>query len=84
MYQYAHTALVTEEKVIRGSLMGGGHPDRDVPTLLRMFQEGYLPVDRLKSGYMGFDDLNTNLDKLHHGDVVRQILLPHGADALNK
>ena len=78
MYQYAHTALVIEEKVIRGSLMGGGHPDRDVPTLLRMFQEGHLPVDKLKSGTMGFDALNANLDKLHHGEVVRQILLPHG------
>ena len=37
-----------------------------------------MPVDRLKSSTMGFADLNLALDKLDRGEVVRQILLPHG------
>jgi Zn-dependent alcohol dehydrogenase len=77
-YPYPHTAMVSEEKSIRGSLMGGGFAERDVPQLFKFFLEGRLPVDRLKSGSMGFDQLNDNLDRLDRGDVVRQILLPHG------
>ena len=78
MYQYAHAALVAEEKAFRGSLMGSCVPERDIPRYIRMFLDGKLPVDRLKSGTMGFDALNDNLDLLDRGAVLRQILLPHG------
>ncbi len=77
LFAYAHTALVSEEKVIRGSLMGSCVPQRDLPKYLGYFMEGRLPVDRLMSGTMGFEDLNEGLDKLHEGAVLRQILLPH-------
>lgn len=79
LYQYPHAQLVSEQKTIRGSMMGEGPPGRDIPRYLRMFQDGRLPVDRLRSGTMGFDALNRNLDLLDQGSVVRQILLPHGA-----
>jgi Zn-dependent alcohol dehydrogenase len=78
MYQYAHAMLVGEEKAFRGSLMGGGVAERDIPTYLKFFQDGKMPVDRLKSDSIGFDKLNVSLDLLDHGDVVRQILLPNG------
>jgi alcohol dehydrogenase len=78
LYQYPHTSLVSEEKAIRGSLMGGGVADRDIPLLLKLYQDGKMPVDRLKSSAMGFDELNLALDKLEGGSVVRQILLPNG------
>ena len=76
--QYAHTALVSEEKVIRGSLMGSCVPERDLPTYVGFYLQGRMPVDRLMSDHIGFQDLNGALDKLHHGSVLRQILLPHG------
>jgi alcohol dehydrogenase len=78
MYQYAHAALVGEEKAFRGSFMGTGVVERDLPRYLRYFQEGKMPVDRLKSGTMTFDELNHNLDLLDRGEVVRQVLLPNG------
>jgi Zn-dependent alcohol dehydrogenase len=78
LYQYAHAMLVSEEKAFRGSLMGSGVAERDIPQLLRFYREGRMPVDRLKSGTMGFDALNENLDLLDGGSVLRQILLPHG------
>lgn len=78
LYQYAHAALVAEEKVFRGSFMGSCVPERDLPRYFKYFQDGKMPVDRLKSGTMGFDQLNHNLDLLDRGEVVRQILLPHG------
>jgi Zn-dependent alcohol dehydrogenase len=78
LYQYPHAQLVAEEKVIRGSLMGGGLADRDVPQLIRLFKDGKMAVDRLKSSTMGFEELNLSLDRLEGGSVVRQMLLPHG------
>jgi alcohol dehydrogenase len=78
LYQYPHAMLVSEEKAIRGSLMGSGVAERDIPLLLKLYRSGKLPVDRLKSGAMGFDQLNLSLDMLESGEVVRQILLPNG------
>jgi len=78
LYQYAHAALVFEEKALRGSLMGSCVPERDIPRYLKHYRDGRMPVDRLKSGTMSFDELNANLDRLDRGEVVRQVLLPHG------
>lgn len=79
MLEYPHSLLVAQEKVIRGSLMGSAVAERDIPQCLQFFLEGRLPVDRLKSGTMGFEGLNANLDALDRGAVLRQILLPNGA-----
>lgn len=78
LYQYAHAALVTEEKVFRGSFMGSCVPERDIPRYIDLYKQGKLPVDRLKSEAISFDRLNVSLDLLDRGEVVRQILLPHG------
>lgn len=78
MYQYAHAQLVGEEKAFRGSFMGTGVVERDLPLYLKYFENGRMPVDRLKSGTMTFDQLNLNLDLLDRGEVVRQVLLPNG------
>lgn len=78
MYQYAHAALVSQEKVFRGTEMGSSVPARDIPRYLQMYKDGKLQVDRLKSGTMSFGELNMNLDLLDRGAVLRQILHPHG------
>lgn len=76
--EYNHTPLIADEKVIRGSFMGSCIPERDIPQYMKFYQEGRMPVDRLKSKTMSFDDLNLSLDLLDRGEVVRQILLPNG------
>ena len=58
--------------------MGSGVAERDIPLYLKLYQDGKMPVDRLKSGTIGFDRLNDSLDLLDRGMVVRQILLPNG------
>jgi len=78
LYQYAHAGLVSEEKTIRGSLMGSCVPERDIPLYIGLYQDGKMPVDRLKTSTIGFDGLNEGFDLLHEGNVVRQVLLPHG------
>ena len=78
LHQYAHAALVGEEKAFRGSFMGTGVVERDLPRYLEHFSAGRMPIDRLMSGTMTFDQLNKNLDMLDRGEVVRQVLLPNG------
>lgn len=78
LYEYAHAMLVSDEKVMRGSFMGSSVPDRDLPRYLKAYQDGRMPVDKLKSATMAFDGLNLSLDLLKRGEIVRQVLLPNG------
>lgn len=77
-YAYSHAMLVVEEKSYRGSFMGSGVAERDIPRYIRMYLDGKMPVDRLKSELIGFEKLNLSLDLLDRGEVLRQILQPHG------
>ena len=76
--QYSHAGLVLQEKSFRGSFMGSGVAQRDVLRYVDFFMAGKMPIDKLKSGTMTFEELNINLDRLHSGEVTRQVLLPHG------
>ncbi len=78
-FNVPHLAWVSEERVLRGSLMGGGVPAQDIPKYADMYLKGRLPVDKLRSDHIGFDRINEAFDLLHGGGVVRQILMPHGA-----
>jgi len=78
-YTVQHLPWVVEERVLRGSYMGGGVSQQDIPRYVDMFLRGRLPVDKLRSEHIRFDQINEGFDKLLGGGVVRQILLPHGA-----
>lgn len=71
-----HVNLVAEERTVKGSYIGSCVPLRDVPRYIELYQRGLLPVDRLMSETVGFDDLNAALDRLASGDTVRQLLIP--------
>lgn len=75
--EYAHAPMVSDEKSVRGSYMGSSVPLRDIPRFLELYLSGRLPVDRLRSGDVGFDDINRGFDLLASGEVVRQTLRPH-------
>jgi alcohol dehydrogenase len=63
----------------RGSFMGGGVPQKEIPRYVDLFMRGRLPVDRLCSEQIDFEHINEGFDRLREGSVIRQILLPHGA-----
>ncbi len=67
-------ALVADERVIKGSYMGSAVPARDIPRFIDLFLSGRMPIDRLRSDVIGFDDLNAGFDRLDDGVVVRQVL----------
>jgi len=71
-------SLVAEERTLKGSYVGSCVPLRDIPRYVGLFRRGHLPVDRLMSERVGFDDLNVAFDRLASGATVRQVLLPHG------
>lgn len=60
-----------------GSYMGSCSPGRDIPRFISLYLQGKLPVDRLRSGSLGFDGINAGFDRLAEGSAVRQILEPH-------
>ncbi|MCF8534429.1 MAG: alcohol dehydrogenase, partial [Reyranella sp.] len=78
-FSFKQSALVSEEKTIKGSYMGSCVPVRDIPRFIALYQQGKLPVDRMVSQRIGFDELNLGFDRLQDVATVRQILVPHGA-----
>lgn len=72
-----HAALVSDERSVRGSYMGSCTPDRDIPRFIAMYLAGRLPVDRLHSGSVRFEELNHAFDLLADGEIVRQTLVPN-------
>jgi alcohol dehydrogenase len=76
-FSYPHSALVSDEKSIRGSYMGSCVPKRDIPRFLALYRRGKLPVQKLRSGFIALEAINEGFDRLSDGAVLRQILCPH-------
>ena len=72
----SHLKIAAEERSIKGSYMGSCVAKRDIPRYLNMFQNGTLPVDKLMSRLIGFDDLNAAMDRLADAKTVREVLIP--------
>ena len=72
----SHLKIAAEERSIKGSYMGSCVAKRDIPRYLNMFQNGSLPVDKLLSRLIGFDDLNAAMDRLADAKTVREVLIP--------
>jgi alcohol dehydrogenase len=76
-FSFPHAALVSDEKTIRGSYMGSCVPKRDIPRFIGLYRRGKLPVQKLRTGFITFDQINEGFDKLSDGSVLRQVLRPH-------
>lgn len=70
-----HSALVGDEKSVRGSYMGSCVPERDVPSFIALYKQGRLPIDRLKSGLIRLDQINEGFDHLADATAIRQIIM---------
>jgi Zn-dependent alcohol dehydrogenase len=69
------TALVLEERTLRGSYMGNCVPSRDVPRFVEAYREGRLPVDELLTHTIALDEINEGFDRLREGEAVRQAVV---------
>jgi alcohol dehydrogenase len=70
-----HLSLAAEERCIKGCYMGSCIPSRDIPRYISLFLDGRLPVDRLLSRTISFEELNEAFDRLADVATVREILI---------
>ncbi len=70
------TALVAEERTLKGSYLGSSVPARDIPLYLSWYRAGRLPVNKLLDGELALEELNVGFDRLATGGALRQIVVP--------
>jgi len=67
--------LSAMEKTVKGSYQGSCVPGRDIPRFIELFRAGQLPADKLLSSVIKLEDINEGFDRLHKGEVARQVIL---------
>lgn len=71
---FPQVRLVAEERMVRGSYLGGGVPSRDIPRYMALQAQGRLPVEKLMTGRCGLDDVNAGFDLLAEGRAIRHLI----------
>lgn len=66
--------LVAKGKSVIGSYLGSSNPERDIPFYVELWKEGRLPLERLVSGEVALEAINSAMDDLHRGEAIRQII----------
>jgi S-(hydroxymethyl)mycothiol dehydrogenase len=60
---------------LKSSWYGDCLPTRDFPMLVDLYQQGRLDLDAFVSEEIGIDDIEAAFDKMHHGDVLRSVVI---------
>jgi S-(hydroxymethyl)mycothiol dehydrogenase len=48
--------------------------------LIDLYQQGRLDLDAFVSETIGLDDVEKAFDRMHHGDVLRSVVVLDGSD----
>jgi S-(hydroxymethyl)mycothiol dehydrogenase len=60
---------------LKSSWYGDCLPSRDFPTLIDLYLQGRLPLDRFVSETITLDDVEAAFAKMHHGEVLRSVVV---------
>jgi S-(hydroxymethyl)mycothiol dehydrogenase len=60
---------------VKSSWYGDCLPERDFPTMISLFTQGRLPLDKFVSETIGIDDVEDAFAKMHRGEVLRSVVL---------
>jgi S-(hydroxymethyl)mycothiol dehydrogenase len=60
---------------LKSSWYGDCLPTRDFPMLIDLHLQGRLPLDRFVSETIALDEVEAAFTKMHHGDVLRSVVL---------
>lgn len=60
---------------LKSSWYGDCLPERDFPTLISLYLQGRLPLEKFVSERIGLDDIEEAFDKMHHGKVLRSVVM---------
>ena len=67
--------LYMHGKTLVGCQYGSVVPGRDFPLLLNLWRTGRLPLERLITGRITLDDVNSAFDDLRHGTGIRSVIV---------
>ena len=67
--------LVGEERTLKGSYLGSCIPSKDIPAFISLYQLGRLPIDKLLSHRISFDNINEGFERLAAGNAIRQVIV---------
>ncbi len=60
---------------LKSSWYGDCLPSRDFPMLVDLYQQGRLDLDAFVTEEIGIDDVEAAFEKMHHGDVLRSVVI---------
>jgi S-(hydroxymethyl)mycothiol dehydrogenase len=60
---------------LKSSWYGDCLPSRDFPTMIELYLQGRLPLERFVSETIGLDGVEAAFAKMHHGDVLRSVVV---------
>ncbi len=60
---------------LKSSWYGDCLPSRDFPLLVDLYLQGRLDLDAFVSEEIGIGDIEAAFDKMHHGDVLRSVVI---------
>jgi S-(hydroxymethyl)mycothiol dehydrogenase len=60
---------------LKSSWYGDCLPERDFPTLISLYLQGRLPLERFVSERIGIGDIETAFHKMHGGEVLRSVVV---------
>jgi S-(hydroxymethyl)mycothiol dehydrogenase len=60
---------------LKSSWYGDCLPTRDFPTLIALFRQGRLPLDKFVSETIALDDVQAAFARMEHGDVLRSVVM---------
>ncbi|HEU4568701.1 MAG TPA: S-(hydroxymethyl)mycothiol dehydrogenase [Marmoricola sp.] len=64
---------------LKSSWYGDCLPSRDFPMLVDLYQQGRLDLDAFVSEEIGLGDVEAAFTKMHHGDVLRSVVVLDGS-----
>jgi S-(hydroxymethyl)mycothiol dehydrogenase len=60
---------------LKSSWYGDCLPSRDFPMLVDLYQQGRLDLDAFVTERIGLDDVEAAFERMHHGDVLRSVVV---------
>ncbi|WP_372728013.1 S-(hydroxymethyl)mycothiol dehydrogenase [Nocardioides sp.] len=60
---------------LKSSWYGDCLPSRDFPMLVDLYQQGRLDLDAFVTEEIGIEDVEAAFEKMHHGDVLRSVVI---------
>ncbi|MGY2006051.1 S-(hydroxymethyl)mycothiol dehydrogenase [Nocardia gipuzkoensis] len=67
--------LFSRGGALKSSWYGDCLPERDFPTLIDLFRQGRLPLDRFVTERIGLDQVEQAFARMHTGDVLRSVVI---------